>query len=358
MAVIFVNLIAMIIDFFADKYINVAIEVSVSVLLALNIIYLLKSAKIQKSAYLFLLIISTALFTQIYINHFASMSVVFILLLPLTTMLFISFKHSLIITFVLFLIMGILLYIEHLNNPLNPLTQNSQALFNLAYTALIIYFFGLLYHLANLKTFDELEESNRQKELLLKEVHHRVKNNLNVIASIIGLQAIGVSKDEKEQLLKSKTRIESIAMVHEMLYRCDDFEHIDFNDYIKKLSTLLTGMYAQDREIEIAIDASEVPLSLDVMIHLGIITNELITNSIKYAFDAKKGLIHITLTCKDDNILFTYEDGGRGYENPSELFNSKSLGIKLIKLSSKQLGGTLKLTSPKGLRYEIEFKNG
>jgi len=355
--VILVNLIALIIDVMAERYSNAFIESSVVIMLLLNIWGLRQLFHVKKSAYIFLAIISSALFTLIYINHFATMSVVFVLLLPLTTLLFIRLRDSLIITSLLFGVMALLLYMESLNNPANVLVQNPQALFNLAYAALIIYIFGLLYHFSILKTFDELDASNRQKELLLKEVHHRVKNNLNVIASIIGLQANRAEGKSKEQLQLSKTRIESIAMVHEMLYKCDDFEHIEFRSYMRQLSHLLLGMFSANKNIHVTINAQKEEVSLEIMLQLGIIANELLTNSIKYAFEGAAGLITIELHHDNGNYTFIYYDNGVGVEAPQELLKGNSLGIKLVHLSVKQLNGTVVLSNPKGLKYEIEFKD-
>ena len=356
--IILVNLIALVIDFMAERYNNAIIETSTLIALALNLWWLHHRSEVKKSAYIFLAIISTALFTLIYINHFATMSVVFVLLLPLTTLLFIRFKHSLFIEIALFIIMAILLYIEYLNNPSNPLVQNPQALFNLAYTAIIIFIFGLLYHFSIAKTFDELDSSNRQKEMLLSEVHHRVKNNLNVIASIIGLQANSLHKSEKEHLLKSKLRIESMAMVHEMLYKSDDLENIDFYAYMRRLCDLQLSMCSKNQKIHIDIIANKEQMSLEVMIQLGIIANELLTNSIKYAFENSEGTITIELRHHHETYHFIYSDNGIGSSNPQELLKSKSLGIKLIHLAARQLNGSVTLTSPQGLHYEIEFKNG
>ena len=355
--VILVNLIALIIDVMAERYNNAFIESSVVLMLLLNLVWLNHHSEIKKSAYIFLSIISIALFTLIYINHFATMSVVFVLLLPLTTLLFIRLRDSLIITTLFFAVMALLLYMESLNNPANVLVQNPQALFNLAYAAIIIYIFGLLYHFSILKTFDELDASNRQKELLLKEVHHRVKNNLNVIASIIGLQANRAEGKSKEQLQLSKTRIESIAMVHEMLYKCDDFEHIEFHAYMRHLSNLLLGMFSANKNIHVTINAQKEEVSLEIMLQLGIIANELLTNSIKYAFEDAAGVITIELHHENGNYKFIYYDNGVGVEAPQELLKSNSLGIKLVHLSVKQLNGTVVLSNPKGLKYEIEFKD-
>jgi len=157
---IVVNFIAILIDIFFKRYQNVAIESIVVITLSFSLLYLKRKANLKLSAYIFLFIISTALLTQIYINHFATMSVVFILLLPLSTLLFIRLKHSIIVTLLIYIFISALLYVEYLTNPNNHLVHNPQALFNLAYAAGIIYIFGLLYHFSILKTFDDLDDSN------------------------------------------------------------------------------------------------------------------------------------------------------------------------------------------------------
>ena len=357
LAIIIINLLAIGVDLVFKRYTNAGIELLIVILLSFNLWLLYRYKKLVLSAYNFLTILGIALFYLIYINHFATMSIVFILLLPLTIMIFIPIKHSIAIEIVMLSIMGLLLYMEYNNNPANPLLQNQQALFNLGYTALIIYVFGLLYHAYILKTFEELDASNRQKEMLLKEVHHRVKNNLNVIASIVGLQSNRLEGKEKEELLKSKTRIESIAIVHEMLYGCDDFENIDFYDYMNRLSLLLLRMYKKSNKINLTINSAKIKLPLEVMIHLGIMTNELLTNSVKYAFADGEGEINILLEFKNDKFRFVYSDNGVGTSYPDRLLERKSLGMKLIYLSAKQLGAEVLLSSPRGLKYEVEFKN-
>ena len=353
---IFINLFAVIIDTFMQRYNNVGIECVTILLLILSLAYLRRNENIKVVAHIFIVIITSALLLLIYLNHFASMSLVFIMLLPLTTLLFLDLKESLIMTALLFASVALLLYLEHLYNPGNPLTQNPQALFNLLYTAVIIYIFGLLYHFSILKTFKELDDANLQKALLLKEVHHRVKNNLNVIASIIGLQENRLEGKEKEELLKSKSRIESIALVHEMLYRHEDFENIDFAAYMQKLSDLLLSMYANDRAISVEISSDTRNVSLNVMVQLGIMVNELLTNSIKYAFDDHDGTIRIGLTQEEEHYRFTYEDDGKGHPAPERLKQSDSLGIKLIYLTARQLKGSVEVSSEKGLHYDIRFE--
>lgn len=355
--VIAVYLLAAAIDLWMGRSSNLWIDSIATILLILNIGRLRRGGNTQFAAYAFFLILAVALFLQIWFSHFGTMSVVFVLLLPLTIMFFIPLRQSLLIELVMVAVMTAMLYLEYLNNPSNPLFQSPKALFHLGYTALIIYIFGILYHSSIRRTVQELDESNHQKELLLKEVHHRVKNNLNVIASIIGLQAASLNKEEQEHLLKSKARIESIAMVHEMLYRADDLTGVDFSSYMQKLSNLLLNMYGQRQKISVEIKSNTPALPLDIMIQLGIMANEMLTNSIKYAFgDKKSGATIVMALNKDDSgYHFLYKDNGTGAKNTNSLLESRSLGIKLIQLTVKQLGGTLDLSSYEGLQYDIRF---
>ncbi len=351
--VILVNIIALSIDLYLSRYANAGIEASAAFLLALNVWFLYAKHNITLAAYSFLFITAAALFSLIAINHFATMSVVFILLLPLSTLLFLRLKQSLFMVGLFITIMAGLLYMEHLGNPDNPIAHNPQALFNLGYAAAIIYLFGILYHLAIIKTFDELDTSNRQKELLLGEVHHRVKNNLNIIASILGLQANMLTPTEREHLLKSKTRIEAMGMVHEMLYQSQDFSNIDVTQYFNRLGELLRGLYGAPKVI-ITINANGIQLPLTLMMQLGIITNELITNTLKYAFESHEGVIMITLTCNMNHYIYCYSDNGKGCDVET-LGAGKSLGVKLVKLATRQLQGNLHIEHNNGLIYTIEF---
>ena len=355
-AVIFVNLLAVGIDLFSGRYVNVAIESAVVVLLTLNLWMLHYQSSSKTVVFTFLAVISSALFVQIYLNHFATMSVVFVLLLPLTTMLFFKMRYSLIITLFFFLIMATLLYLESVYNPDNPLVHNTQALFNLGYAAVIIYLFGLLYHLSMLRTFEELDDANRQQRLLLNEVHHRVKNNLNVMASMITLQSRRQEPKVKEELLKTKSRIESIAIVHEMLYQHEDFDNIDVESYLQRLSDLVLGLHEMKQTVEVTIETEAIKLPLHMMVQLGIMVNELMTNSCKYAFeDREKGHVIMKLYKDAEIYRFVYEDDGCGVAEPEHLQTERTLGVRLIHLAVKQLLGEVKLSSDVGLKYEVEF---
>ena len=355
MVAIMINILAIVIDSYLQRYTNALIEATVVVLLLVSLWYLYRFDRVKISAYFFIVSISLALFTLIYTNHFATMSVVFILLLPLTTLIFLTLKESLLLTLLYFVISASLLYLEHLNNPANPLAHNFQALFNLAYTAVIIYVFGLLYHFTILRTFKELDDSNQQKALLLKEVHHRVKNNLNMIAAIVGLHSNTLEGKEHDEMLKTQNRIESIAIVHEMLYKHDNFAQINFKRYMEQLSQLLLTTYAVNKEIKVHIESNTEVMPLETMVQLGIMVNEFITNSIKYAFPEHHGEIDISLTQIEGKYSFVYKDNGIGHEAPESLLKNKSLGIKLINLTAKQLKGNVRTSSANGLKFEVGF---
>lgn len=354
--VICVNLVAFCIDIYQKDYVNSLIEISSVLLLGANILFLQKKHRVKQSAYIFLLITALALFSLIYINHFATMSIVFVLLLPLTTLVFLKLKETLVVMGFYILAFSSILYIEYLANPQNPLLVNPNALFNLGYTLIIIYLFGIFYHLFIMKTFDELDSANRQKSILLGEVHHRVKNNLNVIASILGLQAISLNEKEKIPLLDTKTRIEAMGMVHEMLYKTDDVQNVNVQTYIKNLSSPLLNLYNK-KSIHVDIQTDNIRLPLQIMFQLGIIINELFTNSLKYAFISDKGNISVTLKKENESYILTYKDSGKGIENMNTLNKNKSLGYKLITLGIKQLKGNLTITHTKPLTYKIEFSN-
>lgn len=351
--VVFINLIALIVDMLRERYTNSTIALVTLLAVTASWRYLHVKKNLPKSAYIFLTVTSSALLAHIYFNQFATMALLFILLLPLCTLLFIPLKHSAWISFIILGAMSALLYYESLQNPQNPLVQNPQALITLAYTTAVIYAFGILYHLSIIKTVHDLDKADRQKALLLGEVHHRVKNNLNVIASIIGLQANQLDSVAKTELLKAKGRVESISMVHEMLYKCDDFAQIDVEAYMQKLCDLVTNVYGKN--IKTTIKATPKTLPLEIMVQLGMIANELLTNSLKHAFLGKDGNITISFSQENQYYIFNYADDGIGIDNAKP--SAGSLGLKLVNLATKQLGGALTCSSGIGTSYTIRFPN-
>jgi two-component sensor histidine kinase len=298
------------------------------------------------------------LYILIYFNHFGNMVIIYVIFLPLAAFFLLEFKKAILVNFFMYILLISMLYHISTINPDAPILNNPLALINIAFASILILFFGVFYHLAIDSSIAELIRSNRQKDILLKEVHHRVKNNLNVIASIIGLQSLHKSQETQTELIHTKSRIESIAIVHEMLYQQSDYEEIIFNDYVDKLTRLILSMNSTKVTTSIKIIPNEnITLHLNIMIQVGLIINEMATNSLKYAAN-KEGLnIYISLKNIDETYLLSYWDNGANELTQEDIESSKGLGFKLIHLSVKQLDGEISTYYNSGLHYEIGFKN-
>ena len=194
-----------------------------------------------------------------------------------------------------------------------------------------------------------VEDNLKEKNVLLQEIHHRVKNNLAVVSGLLSLQSYHIDdKQLKSVLNKSMNRILSIAKVHEMLYESKKFNNIPFDIYINELSDIiLSSMNEENKTIDFKTDVSVEQLSINQGVPLGIIFNELITNSVKYAFDKKNGNeITITVKPKGENIEVVYIDNGIGIED-FKSSSDKSLGFTLITSLMQQIEA----------EYEYETKN-
>ena len=192
------------------------------------------------------------------------------------------------------------------------------------------------------------------------EIHHRIKNNLNIIASIIGLQILNLEKtnpqNTKEILINSKLRIEVVAMIHEALYQQQNGENINFKAYTKKLTELILHTYNQNVLVKIN---TKIPiLHEDMMLRLGIIINELLTNSIKHSFSKtdKRKCIKIGLVKKENQYIFTYRNPYNIQADLDKILHSDTLGIKLIQLTVKQMKGHLEVEQKDGLLFTITFE--
>jgi len=214
--------------------------------------------------------------------------------------------------------------------------------------------FGIFYHITIEKSYHELKRANSQKTFLLKEIHHRVKNNLNLISSILGIQKLESNSPEVHALIsQNQLRLESIAMAHEMLYSQKDLENIYFDSYVQKLTQHILKTDSAKDNIRVKIEMMPYKIPIDHMIQYGIIINELMVNSIKYAFDDNGGIITIKLEQKDNHCLFTYKDNGKGVEN---IEKKQGFGLNLIKMSVLQLNAQMEIYNDDGLVYEIRFQ--
>ena len=209
---------------------------------------------------------------------------------------------------------------------------------------------------------EELREnvlSLKEKEQLLKELHHRVKNNMQIIISMLKLQTVNEDNPRLLALVQdSQNRISAMALVHEMLYSTKDFVFTRLGDYIDFLSSSLFLSYAppkHDIELQLAIDKS-IYFEIDYMIPLGLIMNEMMSNSLKHAFP--DGIGKITITARVDKegwYTITYSDNGKGLPASFDISKSETLGTQLIVMLTEQLDAQLLVDRSSGLTYQLRF---
>lgn len=207
---------------------------------------------------------------------------------------------------------------------------------------------------------DELEKKNQEKEVLLKEVHHRVKNNLQVIISLLSLQTQKIFDKETIKALKdAQNRVQSMALVHKRLYQSNDFAHVDFKSYMEQLCDTIKDSYGPNKDIKHVIECDDdVAVDVETAIPLGLIVNEIVTNSYKYAFaDGKPGEVHLTLTRSDDGrLVFKCWDTGEGFDKAVDLDESETLGLQLVDALAEQLEGEFKAFGDgPGAKFELWF---
>jgi len=206
-------------------------------------------------------------------------------------------------------------------------------------------------------TLDIVHEKNKEKDILLKEIHHRVKNNLQMIHSLFNMQSRQVDNEYTREILsQGKARIKAISLVHQLLYQSDNFDDINIQDYINSLIENVASIYKKaDKSIEIHVNANGMSLDIDKAIPLGLILNELLTNSFKYAFEGKKmGNINIDIKKSKTKYSFVYSDDGVGFDF-SNLKATDTLGTRLITRLSHQLGANPEFKSNNGLELSFYF---
>lgn len=206
----------------------------------------------------------------------------------------------------------------------------------------------------------KIKQSLQEKEVLLKEVHHRVKNNLQVISSILNLQSSYVKDENTLEILKeSQNRIKSMSFIHESLYQTKNFSSIDFSDYILNLSKNLVHSYrVYNDQVDLKLDIDKVYLNLDQAIPCGLIVNELVSNSLKYAFpEGRSGEIRINLSAQGKEVMLNVADTGIGLPRDFDYRNTDSLGLQLVVTLVEQLDGEIDLRTGKGegTKYLITF---
>lgn len=238
----------------------------------------------------------------------------------------------------------------------------SLGLLLLLLTTLWILYLTQKHNRATTTHIHEIEQQNAEKEILLKEIHHRVKNNLQVVTSLLHLQSYDIEDPKTKALFdQSQHRINSMAMIHEMLYQSRDLSAIDYQKYLKQLiHKLVSSIKGTENAVQLDIDIMPIHLNIDTAIPLGLLITELITNSLKYGLDkGKDSLLTVHLkTCNDFSYLLEIGDNGKGMkEEWTKSTKPQSLGLRLVKQLSLQLNGQLtQQREMSGTHYQLHFK--
>lgn len=251
-------------------------------------------------------------------------------------------------------------------NKLKSIENKRQLIVIIATLILLItigLFLGLVFYQKRRITLEKLRSDQLvlDKEMLIKEIHHRVKNNLEVISSLLELQSEGI-KDHvaKAAVVEGQNRVQAIALIHHQLYRTDDVASVEFRLFVSELYKQIESIFKKDDSIiQFEILANEMNISIDAAVPIGLILNELLTNTFKYAIsNTKQNKIIIELIPADQGELNTiiFRDNGPGMPESIDIEKSNSLGMKVIKLLTRQLGGKLKYYNRDGSVFEIPFR--
>ena len=206
---------------------------------------------------------------------------------------------------------------------------------------------------------NQIRESLKEKNVMLAEIHHRVKNNLAIISSLLELETFE-SNDEQtiDFIRKSQTRIKSMAIVHEKLYKNANLSKVNLKEYVVELVPTIRRTWIDDPlSISFEMDIDDIDININQAIPLSLIIHELVTNSIKHAFDSvSKGIIFIKIKEDDNCVHCTFSDSGIDLSDDFDFESSQKLGLSLVQLLTRQLGGSLSYDAEDGLTYRISFE--
>ncbi len=207
---------------------------------------------------------------------------------------------------------------------------------------------------------EQLQRALEEKTVMLKEIHHRVKNNLTVVYSLLALQAKGIADAAvRAKFEESRNRVLSMALIHEKLYRAEDLAHVDFKEYLQSLASTIGDTYHRP-DILLSVDMEPLFLDVNVGIPCGLIANELITNALKYAFpEGRGGTIRVGIRASGEgNLLLFVEDNGVGFPEDIDYLHTSSLGLQLVNSLAGQIHGQLVLARQGGSCFQVPFPGG
>ncbi len=341
----------------SERYDRALPEFVFVTIIAATYLYFRKTGNIKLTTHLLFWTPAIHIFLLLYMNRFNDFTIIYAIILPLASFFLYELRNALIHTLCIYILLGLLVFYMRMHYPEHPFLHSPTALLNTLFGSVFVIAFGLFYQLSFYRTYLHVKHADAEKELLLKEIHHRVKNNLNVIASIIDLQARMSNVEVVKQLQLTQGRIESIAIVHEMLYQeNNDFAKISFEDYMYKLGDVLQRLHARE-DITFRIETNGLTLPIGVILDLGLISNELITNSYKHAFHGVSDpVIEISLLKNDATTYqYRYHDNGTGVATAVFGAKTKGLGLRLIQLSAKKMEALLEVYDTVGFTMTLDF---
>lgn len=204
---------------------------------------------------------------------------------------------------------------------------------------------------------EAVDKALEEKEVLLKEIHHRIKNNLQVISSLLHVHSSKIQNKDFEDLLdQSQRQIHSMSLVHEMLYQKGSVTKVPMDAYLKKLCSTLLSTFSNTKVCS-EINAGDISLSIDLANPIGLIVNELVTNSLKHAFDGNEGNIKIDLINENNTFTLTFKDSGKGIKDSKDSNESIRFGKRLVTLLSEEMNAELQEFNDNGLTYVFVFKD-
>lgn len=241
----------------------------------------------------------------------------------------------------------------------HKLTRRNRVIqLGIAFLLLITLFLAVIYRMYNrIRANNQLiSQSLQEKETLLREIHHRVKNNLQIISSLLSLQSRSLKDDNARQALQeSQTRVRSMALIHQNLYQHDNMVQVDIKEYVTHLSQEILRTYkSSQHNISLSLDIEDLQLDLDTVIPLGLVINELITNAVKYAFpDERSGKIEIGLKHEKEDLIFCISDDGIGLPKNLDLARSNSLGFRLVNSFCNKMEAKMKVNTDNGTHIKL-----
>lgn len=209
-------------------------------------------------------------------------------------------------------------------------------------------------------TYKRIQKKNTQIETLMRELHHRVKNNLQVISSLLGLQSSKPQDASAQKAVEEgQERIRAMSLIHQKLYQQDDVSSVNLKEYLETLVTEISESYGYANKAELRINVPKMPMDVDTTMPIGLIVNELVSNSFKYAFrDIQEPILELELVEKTaGKYQFSIKDNGGGFPKDFSFEGATSFGLKLVRLLVKQLGAKMSISQDEGLEYKISFSN-